>query len=174
MPLVVSQDTLCASALVVDDEPAIRRLLTRILSGCGIKVTAVPNAAAALAWPGDMLDFDLVLTDLEMPGPSGLDLARSLRTRGVHLPIVFVTGCPDRVVRFVFEDGNAWYVGKPFTSDEIASVLRSVLDGPHSRVRPVPQQFAGPRRSRNATSVTAVENAKPGSSPERFPKTNAR
>jgi CheY-like chemotaxis protein len=155
-PLSASQDpVLNGHALVVDNEPGIRRLLSRILSRCGMKVTAVAGAAHAIEQLEATSDFSVLITDVEMAGPSGLDLARTARARGVHLPIVFITGCPETVVRFVLADGNAWYMGKPFTSREVASLLRSVLDGPPSHVRPVLEvrvESASPSQEEGSTT----------------------
>ncbi|GGG21449.1 histidine kinase [Caldovatus sediminis] len=81
--------------LVVDDDPTVARLAAELLEGAGHRATAVPDARAAL----ELLersrgaDFDLVFTDVLMPGGiSGLDLARAIRARWPLLPVLLASG----------------------------------------------------------------------------------
>lgn len=82
-----------ARILLVDDEPAIVMTGTRLLTRLGYVVTGCDRAAGALemvrAAPGD---FDLVLTDLSMPGMSGLDLSSQIRAIRPDLPVILTTG----------------------------------------------------------------------------------
>jgi CheY-like chemotaxis protein len=123
--------------LVVDDEPAVRRLFIRILSGAGWVVTTVSCAKAALDVLSPDADFAVLVTDVDMPGGSGLELARVVRERGICLPIVLVTGRPDSAEAFVRMDGNAWLVAKPFNGGVLTELLRSLLEAPSSTTRPV-------------------------------------
>src|SRR3954447_10988240 len=77
--------------LVVDDEPTIRELLRTVLEADGYDVAAVASADAALA-VAERRRVDLVLSDLSMPGASGLDLLLELRARRLRVPFVLVTG----------------------------------------------------------------------------------
>jgi PAS domain S-box-containing protein len=81
--------------LVVDDDPTVARLAVELLEGAGHRAIAVPDARAAL----ELLersrgaDFDLVFTDVLMPGGiSGLDLARAIRARWPLLPVLLASG----------------------------------------------------------------------------------
>jgi CheY-like chemotaxis protein len=79
--------------LLVDDEPALTRATSRSLTRMGYRVTSVQSAAEALKTfhqqPGG---FDLVLTDLTMPGMNGIDLASALHEVRPELPIILASG----------------------------------------------------------------------------------
>jgi DNA-binding response OmpR family regulator len=77
--------------LVVDDEPAIRELLRTVLVADGHEVAVAEDALAALALAARR-EPELVVSDLCMPGASGLDLLVELRASGVKAPFVLSTG----------------------------------------------------------------------------------
>lgn len=112
--------------LVVDDDNRIRTLLARYLSGNGYRVTTAGNAAEARS-KIDGIAFDCLILDVMMPGESGLDLARDLRTRS-DLPIVLLTarGEPkDRIAGL--EVGADDYVPKPFEPRELLLRIGALL-----------------------------------------------
>ncbi|HRQ81918.1 MAG TPA: chemotaxis protein CheW, partial [Azospirillaceae bacterium] len=76
--------------LLVDDSPFFRNLLTPLLSVAGYDVTAVENAADALAMCEAGDDFDVIVSDIEMPGMSGFEFAETIRrgSRWAHLPLI--------------------------------------------------------------------------------------
>ena len=76
--------------LLVDDSPFFRNLLTPLLSVAGYDVTAVENASEALALCEAGEDFDIIVSDIEMPGMSGFDFAEAVRrgTRWQAVPLV--------------------------------------------------------------------------------------
>ncbi|AWK89219.1 chemotaxis protein CheW [Azospirillum thermophilum] len=76
--------------LLVDDSPFFRNLLTPLLSVAGYDVTAVENASDALALCEAGEDFDVIVSDIEMPGMSGFDFAETVRqsSRWSHVPMV--------------------------------------------------------------------------------------
>jgi two-component system chemotaxis sensor kinase CheA len=76
--------------LLVDDSPFFRNLLTPILNSAGYRVTAVEDADAALKMREEGKGFDIIISDIEMPGMSGFDFARACRAEGnwVDTPIV--------------------------------------------------------------------------------------
>lgn len=77
--------------LVVDDEPAIRELNAGLLMGAGYKVDTADNGA--VAWTAlQLLEYDLLITDNLMPLLSGVDLILKLRTAGMTLPVILVSG----------------------------------------------------------------------------------
>ena len=97
-PLLLSQSALGTMdgksdqrVLVAEDDPVIRGLLHRLLSGAGYAVTAVPDGEAA--WDAvNRGSVDLLVTDHDMPRLLGLDLIRRLRSFSHRLPIVFMSG----------------------------------------------------------------------------------
>jgi CheY-like chemotaxis protein len=79
--------------LYVDDEEALVRLTTRTLGRLGYQVTGYTDPAQALqAFRSRPQDFDVVVTDLSMPGMSGFDLARELLATRPDLPVVMTSG----------------------------------------------------------------------------------
>ena len=114
--------------LVAEDDAALRELLVEVLSGAGHRVTAVPNGAEALARLTTPQAFDVVLTDVVMPGLGGeAVLAESLQ-RAPDLPVILMTafGSIDAAVRMV-RVGAFDYVTKPVgTSELLQSVARAV------------------------------------------------
>jgi signal transduction histidine kinase/CheY-like chemotaxis protein len=77
--------------LVVEDESALRLLLMESLGEAGHQVEAVASAEAAEARLAGPVSWDLIVTDLSLPGRSGLDLARAARARRRDLPVLLVT-----------------------------------------------------------------------------------
>jgi CheY-like chemotaxis protein/anti-sigma regulatory factor (Ser/Thr protein kinase) len=116
------------SVMVVDDEPAVRGLLVDILGALGHRAVGHGSGASALEGfqPGR---FDLVLTDLGMPGINGWQLSQSLRALDDGVTIVFVTGWGEEVddeqVRRAGADG---VVSKPFEIEHVARVTRLAAD----------------------------------------------
>ena len=113
--------------LVVDDDLRIRTLLTRYLAQAGYRVTAAANAAEARQRMA-ALSFDLIVLDVMMPGESGVDFSRNLRSAGVATPILMLTartGVDDRILGL--EAGVDDYLPKPFEPRELALRIAAVL-----------------------------------------------
>jgi CheY-like chemotaxis protein len=81
--------------LVIDDEPALRQTLARILLQAGMEVTTAENGEQGLAFL-DTSKFDLIYMDLCMPGLAGLDALDLVRSRHPGLPVILFTAarCP--------------------------------------------------------------------------------
>jgi signal transduction histidine kinase/ActR/RegA family two-component response regulator len=117
--------------LYVDDEEALVYLMTRTLQRMGHQVTARTAPEQALAALMEDPDaFDLVVTDMSMPGMSGLELARKILAIRPHLPVVITTGF---VRAEDYEAANAAGVRqlilKPNTIDELGATIQRVLQG---------------------------------------------
>jgi two-component system OmpR family response regulator len=112
--------------LVIDDDREIRELLGRFLEKHRIRVTAVRDAKEARrAWQNG--HYQLVVLDLMLPGESGLDLARWLRTQ-TDIPIVMLTAMGEETDRIIgLELGADDYVPKPFNPRELLARIRAVL-----------------------------------------------
>jgi CheY-like chemotaxis protein len=88
-----SQRPVSSHILVVDDERSILRLESVRLRRLGHDVTTCPRARAALqAFQSAPTGFDLLITDFQMPGMSGLELASALRDKGFERPILLMSG----------------------------------------------------------------------------------
>lgn len=93
-PTVDSVDGPKASILVVDDEDFIREIICRKLSGSGFECDSARSAEDALARIAQN-DYDCVLSDIHMPGMSGVDLLRQIKLQSQDLAVILITGAPD-------------------------------------------------------------------------------
>src|SRR6266852_5957287 len=126
--------------LLVDDDRRIRDLLSRFLLAEGYRVTTAETAADARA-KLEGLRFDLLILDVMMPGETGFDLARDLRTSS-SVPIIMLTARDEATSRIEgLTIGADDYVGKPFEPRElslrIASILRRTIVAPVPTVESV-------------------------------------
>ncbi len=117
------------TVLVVEDEPALRQMVARVLQGAGYTVLIASDAATA-DWilQGQAGPLDLLLTDVVMPGGSGVELAQRLRRHWPGMPVIFMSGYAgnDLSARGLDELG-ATLVPKPFTPDELLTAVRTAL-----------------------------------------------
>lgn len=115
--------------LVVDDEEGVRTVLQRLLRRMGYEVEAVGDATTALALLSVVpLRFDLVLSDILMPGKTGLELATQLLDAGVPVAIVLMTGFADiATVREATETHRLPVLRKPFEANQLAAIVEDAL-----------------------------------------------
>ena len=114
-----------AKVLAVDDDDAVLSVLDRMLRSLGFEVTTATNGRDAIA-ALESRGFDLVVTDVAMPEMDGLAVARAAERRG-DVPVLFVTGCtPEELVQRGVVGGAA-VMQKPFTTDDFARVLASLM-----------------------------------------------
>ena len=115
-------------ALVVDDERKMRRILQMALERIGVDSVAADSGEEALG-RFEAEKIDLVLTDLKMPGMSGVDLLAELRRRDPELPVIVLTafGTVQTAVQ-AMKLGAFDYVLKPFDVDAIEITIRKALD----------------------------------------------
>jgi len=116
--------------LVVDDEPAIGRVLAEQLERLGYKVTTATDPEEALeALTEDPTDFDLAITDLQMPRMDGVELAARLGALQPGLPVVLITGNRLSVhSNLLRAAGVREVVDKPFQIRELGRAIRAALD----------------------------------------------
>ncbi len=112
---------------VVDDEPMVRRILVRLLRRRGFDVKDFPDGHDAYMAVMNGDSFDILVTDLLMPGMGGADLVRRLRADGFSQPVVVVTGYSADVPT-LSELGGITILLKPFTN---ASLYEAVDGGLH-------------------------------------------
>jgi len=113
------------SILYVDDNEAIVFLMTRLLEREGYRVSGYTDPREALAAVRAQLDaFDLVVTDYNMPGMSGLEVARELREIRAELPVALASGYITEELRAQAPAaGVRELVYKPNTVDELCAVV---------------------------------------------------
>ncbi len=116
-----------AHLLVAEDQPDIRDLLVMNLRQAGYEVTAVGDGIAALASQNETAS-DLLILDLMMPGMDGLEVCKSLRSRGRHTPILMLTAKSTELDRVLgLELGADDYLTKPFSLAELLARVKALL-----------------------------------------------
>ncbi len=111
--------------LIADDEKSMRDFLKILLNKEGHQVTTAKDAKEALD-AVKSAPFDLVITDIRMPGMSGLELLEEIKEYNIDLPVIMITAfaSPDDAVT-AMKNGAFDYISKPFNVDEIKSVIAS-------------------------------------------------
>ncbi len=127
--------------VVAEDDDDFRKLLMNALAGDDRQLIEIEDGAELF----DYLEFvvargvqyqlpDLILTDVQMPGASGLDVVSLARARGVACPVVILTAFPDEhLLEAASYLSGAWVLGKPQSLQAIQSIAAVAL----SRSRPV-------------------------------------
>ena len=114
--------------LLVEDEDVARGALRDILAVLGYNVTAVGSGEKAGELPA-VPPFDVLLTDLMLPGIAGPDLARGLKERWPALRVVLMSGyTADELVRRGIAEGSVRFLQKPFDMATLANEIRAALD----------------------------------------------
>jgi signal transduction histidine kinase/CheY-like chemotaxis protein len=115
--------------LVVEDDILMRRLTTDALHELGYTVFESENAASALATLDRVADVNLLFTDVVMPDVNGKKLADEAVRRRPSLKVIFTTGyTANAVVHGGVLDQGVHLISKPFTLDQLATKVRTVLD----------------------------------------------
>lgn len=119
-------------ALVVDDEPAFREVLTVFLEGQGFEVRLASDGPTGLA-AFNAEPFDLLLVDFQMPGMTGLEMAAEVRRTNPQIPIALITGLAGTLeAEAVAQAGITRTFPKPFDLNELANWLQSLFPPPSS------------------------------------------
>jgi FixJ family two-component response regulator len=113
---------------VVDDDPPVRRSIERLIQSIGLKVQTFQSAAEFLQHVRPEGPACLVL-DVRLPGLSGLDLQRELTSRGIQLPIIFITahGNIPMTVR-AMKGGAVEFLTKPFRTRNLLDAIRAAIE----------------------------------------------
>ncbi|HMJ11787.1 MAG TPA: EAL domain-containing protein [Polyangiaceae bacterium] len=113
--------------LLVDDEAWARRSLERVLASSGYRVHAVESGEAALQ-AINSTEYDVVLSDLSMPGLSGLELLRGIRRQDLDLPVLLITGNPSVPTAMdAVEYGALRYLIKPVDPELLRRAVGSAV-----------------------------------------------
>lgn len=115
-----------ATVLVVDDDDFLRRLMSRVLTASGYRVRQARNGLEALAIFDRHDAVDLVVSDVMMPGMSGLELA--IRLARHRLPILMISGYSGSAITTPRgSTGDLSYLSKPFTPRQLLRQVRALL-----------------------------------------------
>lgn len=138
------------NVLIVEDDPMVRRLLLRHFQKQHATAREAGDAERALAlFQEENTAFDVVVTDVHLPGMTGVDLATRLREIRPDQAIVFVTGDVDAdLARRALESGSAGYLLKPFEFFELdAAIAQALKSTPPFPAAAHETPFAPPRAS---------------------------
>ena len=146
--------------LCVDDEPGLLRLVTRLLERMELDVATATGPAAALAM-FDAERFDLIITDIRMPGMDGHAFLAEVRARDPQVPVIVATGHAslDNAIR-ALRDGASGMLIKPFTGDEFATEVTSALQRAQIRHDALQYRLVAPILDGVALALTAAIEAR--------------
>jgi two-component system cell cycle sensor histidine kinase/response regulator CckA len=121
--------------VLVEDEELIRRLLERVLESAEYEVLVAPNGEEALRLIERRAgELALLLTDLVMPGMSGLELARAARELQPELPVLCMSGYSEQMLRDRGSEGDEVdFIEKPFAPGELTDRVSALLRGAERR-----------------------------------------
>lgn len=118
----------CSPMLIVEDDPAIRGLVKKLLSEIGIESLTADDGASALAILASReIQIRFVITDVAMPGMSGVELARHCRRIAPHTPILFMSGCSETTLEQYGMSEYDILLRKPFTLQELVDAIEQTL-----------------------------------------------
>jgi CheY-like chemotaxis protein len=131
--------------LVVDDDPAVRKSIDRVLTGKGYAVITAENGEEAMRKLNEE-KYDLVYTDIRMPGMSGLDVAEQVKAHKPWTPVVIITGYgTDAAQARAKAAGVSSFVHKPLSPEMIEDSARDALAAPAPQVLALPAAVEAPQ-----------------------------
>jgi len=121
---------------VVDDDESLRHATQNLLEAAGFSTIAFDGPQRFLESPRRR-EFSCLVTDMRMPGMSGLELFQQLVTSDNAIPTVLITAYPDETVRSTARKaGIRCYLSKPFSPQQLCECVRSAIAGGLGAKRP--------------------------------------
>jgi FixJ family two-component response regulator len=115
---------------IVDDDEAVRESTEGLVRSLGYLAATFSSAEEFLS-SERLHDTSCLITDLQMPGLSGVELQRRLIAGGHHMPIIFITAFPEESVRArAMEAGAVCFMSKPYSEDRLIGCLDMALKAP--------------------------------------------
>ncbi|MDR6952061.1 FixJ family two-component response regulator [Ancylobacter sp. 3268] len=112
---------------IIDDDESVRTATASLVRSLGFDTSTFASAEDFLHSPR-LLDSDCVITDVQMPGMSGVELQARLRQGGHRMPLIFITAFPEeRLRRQVTASGAVGFLSKPFDGSEMIACLDEAL-----------------------------------------------
>lgn len=112
---------------IVDDDASVRVATQNLLRSLGLAVRTFASAEDFLAIL-ESTSVDCVITDVQMDGLGGVELATALRSRGYEIPVIFITAFPDERVRArALTAGGIGFLAKPFDSQKLIGLIERAL-----------------------------------------------
>ena len=147
--------------LLVDDEEAIVHLGKEMLEKFGFEVVAIRSSIEALdTFRSAPESFALVITDLTMPGMTGMELAQSLLKITPELPIILCTGFSESInAEEARKCGFSGFIMKPMSMTELADTIRGALEGGVKALPTGLKVYQGMDRTRSEVAESVFQNA---------------
>jgi two-component system, cell cycle sensor histidine kinase and response regulator CckA len=127
-PLVSSDCSAGGKLLLVEDEDMVRIVAERALTRAGYEVTACANGEEGLAAITEGGEFDIVVSDVVMPGMDGPAMVRAIRAQRPQMPVLFMSGYAEEQLRRDIDIPDMHFIPKPFSvasiGDKVGAVLR--------------------------------------------------
>ena len=112
---------------VVDDDPSLRQATQNLLEAAGFSTVAFGSPNGFLKWP-KRHDVSCLVTDMRMPGMTGLELFQQLVASDNAIPTVLITAYPDETVRTTARKaGIPCYLSKPFSPQQLCECVRTAI-----------------------------------------------
>jgi two-component system cell cycle sensor histidine kinase/response regulator CckA len=115
--------------LLVEDEDMVRVVADRALARAGYEVTACPGGEEGLSAISEGGDFDIVVSDVVMPGMDGPAMVRAIRQLRPDIPVLFMSGYAEENLRSEIDIPDMHFIAKPFSvasiSDKVGAVMRA-------------------------------------------------
>jgi FixJ family two-component response regulator len=119
---------------IVDDDNVVRRALESLVMSLGFRACAFPSAEAFLQ-SAQLAETSCLISDVQMPGISGVQLQNRLADLGLSIPTIFITAYPDDSVRTrVLGSGAVCFLLKPFDPQSLIECLDDALDRPGGNI----------------------------------------
>ena len=118
---------------IVDDDESVREATKALVRSMGYDAFTFASAEEFLD-SNQVHDASCIITDLQMPGLSGVELQKRLIAEGCRVPVIFVTAFPnERTRKDVLDAGAIGYLSKPFSDESLVQCLERALPGHHQR-----------------------------------------
>jgi FixJ family two-component response regulator len=113
---------------IIDDDPSVRQATDGLVRSLGYRAATFESAEDFLS-SNLVADTSCLITDVQMPGLSGVELQSLLNARGTRVPIIFITAFPEeRIRRSVLAAGAIGFLSKPFNEARLIEHLQTALE----------------------------------------------
>ena len=117
-----------ATISIIDDDPIVREAIADLVQSLGYEAATFESAEQFLA-SGAVAETSCLITDLQMPGQSGLELQKQLLAEGHRTPVIFVTAFPEEKFRNrAMTAGAVAFLSKPFRDDTLIDCVKNALN----------------------------------------------
>jgi FixJ family two-component response regulator len=112
---------------IIDDDASVRVAVERIARSMDLAAYTFESCRNFLD-SAQLVNTSCIIADVQMPGMSGLELQRTLKTRGMNIPLIFITAYPDdELRRQALDEGAVCFLNKPFQGTAIIECIERAL-----------------------------------------------